>query len=300
MAEREPGNLDAILGAAAALNQLGRPDAALAALERALAGHSQSLALYRQLAIAALKSRDPQKASAMAQKALALAPLDQYALALQGSAWRVLGDERDEILNGYDDLIAVFDLEPPEGFSSIAAFHDELSAWLGDINPQTRAPLNQTLRGGSQTSGHLFHTGHELIDRLKTRISEAMRRYIEKIGTDKAHPFRSRYGPSFRFTGSWSSRLTGGGYHVNHIHPEGWISSCYYVSVPEAVHDKSERQGWIKFGEPSFDAGLVPRRAIQPVPGRLVLFPSYMWHGTNAFHDKHPRVTIAFDAVPVR
>ena len=300
LAEREPGNLDAILGAAAALNQLGRPDAALAALERALAGHSQSLALYRQLAIAALKSRDPQKASAMAQKALALAPLDQYALALQGSAWRVLGDERDEILNGYDDLIAVFDLEPPEGFSSIAAFHDELSAWLGDINPQTRAPLNQTLRGGSQTSGHLFHTGHELIDRLKTRISEAMRRYIEKIGTDKAHPFRSRYGPSFRFTGSWSSRLTGGGYHVNHIHPEGWISSCYYVSVPEAVHDKSERQGWIKFGEPSFDAGLVPRRAIQPVPGRLVLFPSYMWHGTNAFHDKHPRVTIAFDAVPVR
>ena len=29
------------------------------------------------------------------------------------------------------------------------------------------------------------------------------------------------------------------------------------------------------------------RRAIQPVPGRLVLFPSYMWHGTIPFHASH-------------
>jgi len=64
------------------------------------------------------------------------------------------------------------------------------------------------------------------------------------------------------------------------------------------VKSEKEQQGWIKFGEPSFDAGLSPRRAIQPLPGRLVLFPSYMWHGTIPFHDASPRVTIAFDAVP--
>ena len=33
-------------------------------------------------------------------------------------------------------------------------------------------------------------------------------------------------------------------------------------------------------------------------PGRLVLFPSYMWHGTIPFHDAQPRTTIAFDVVP--
>jgi hypothetical protein len=42
------------------------------------------------------------------------------------------------------------------------------------------------------------------------------------------------------------------------------------------------------------------RRAIQPVTGRLVLFPSYMWHGTVPFHDKSARTTIAFDVVPMR
>ena len=81
----------------------------------------------------------------------------------------------------------------------------------------------------------------------------------------------------------------------------GWISSCYYVAVPDAVKDEAGRQGWIKFGEPSFEAGLKNpiRRAIQPAPGRLVLFPSYMWHGTVPFRDAAARTTIAFDVVPM-
>ena len=73
------------------------------------------------------------------------------------------------------------------------------------------------------------------------------------------------------------------------------------MAVPEAVRDETARQGWIKFGEPAFDVVLnnPVRRAIQPAPGRLVLFPSYTWHGTVPFHDKAARTTIAFDVVPV-
>jgi hypothetical protein len=40
------------------------------------------------------------------------------------------------------------------------------------------------------------------------------------------------------------------------------------------------------------------RCAIKPIPGTLVLFPSYMWHGTVPFHAPASRTTIAFDAVP--
>jgi Putative 2OG-Fe(II) oxygenase len=81
---------------------------------------------------------------------------------------------------------------------------------------------------------------------------------------------------------------------------EGWISSSYYVAVPEVTKDQDAKQGWIKFGEPSLNVPLKNpvRRAIQPVPGRLVLFPSYMWHGTTPFHAPAVRTTIAFDAVP--
>jgi hypothetical protein len=72
------------------------------------------------------------------------------------------------------------------------------------------------------------------------------------------------------------------------------------VAVPPAVEDENARQGWIKFGEPSAPVALKQpvRRAIQPVAGRLILFPSYLWHGTIPFHDQAARTTIAFDAVP--
>jgi hypothetical protein len=214
------------------------------------------------------------------------------------TAWRLMGDERDETLNGYDELLRVFDLEPPEGFSRMEDFNAEFNLWLDRMHDTIREPIGQSLRGGSQTRGNIFNEGHVLIERLRSRIGEAVKDYVAGIRPEAGHPFRGRAGHGFRFAGSWSSRLKDCGYHVNHIHPEGWISSCYYVGVPEAAKDETARQGWIKFGEPGFEVGLTPRRAIQPVPGRLVLFPSYMWHGTVPFHGAEARTTIAFDAVP--
>jgi hypothetical protein len=66
------------------------------------------------------------------------------------------------------------------------------------------------------------------------------------------------------------------------------------------VENTSTQEGWIKFGEPGYDVGLKDpvRRTVQPRVGRLVLFPSYTWHGTIPFHAPQDRTTIAFDAVP--
>jgi tetratricopeptide (TPR) repeat protein len=294
----EPGNLEAAIGAAAALNHLKRSGEAMKPLERALKYHPRNGVLYQTMATTALQAGDPQKAAAMAEQSLRLLPVDQSGLAVLGTAWRMMGDARDEMLNGYDELIGVFDLEPPDGFSSMADFNHELNAWLDRMHPRTREPLEQSLRHGSQTRGYMFGQGHDLVERLGRRIGEAVLRYIAQTRPDARHPFRGRAVGGFRFKDSWSSRLRDCGFHVNHIHPGGWISSCYYVSVPDAVKDETAKQGWIKFGEPSFEVGLGMRRAIQPVAGRLVLFPSYMWHGTIPFRSDAARTTIAFDAVP--
>ena len=37
---------------------------------------------------------------------------------------------------------------------------------------------------------------------------------------------------------------------------------------------------------------------VRPEPGRLVLFPSYMWHGTAPFSGDEDRLTVAFDIMP--
>jgi len=247
---------------------------------------------------AALLEHDPQKAAAAAEKILTVLPYDQLSLARLGTAWRMLGDARDEALTGYDNLIQTFDLDPPEGFSDMADFNAELANYLAGLHPPTREFIGQSLRGGTQTKGNLFGAGHRLVEILKQRIEESVARYIQALDDDAAHPFSGRRTKGFGFTGSWSSRLVDCGFHVNHVHPMGWISSCYYVGVPDAVADTEAKQGWIKFGEPTYDVGLSFRRAIQPAPGRLVLFPSYMWHGTVPFHGPTPRTTIAFDVAP--
>ncbi len=102
-----------------------------------------------------------------------------------------------------------------------------------------------------------------------------------------------------RIAEGWSVQLRRDGFHVNHVHPKGWISSAYYVSVPDEVKDTQLRSGWLKFGEPRYPVPTAtPDFMVQPEAGTLVLFPSYFWHGTTAIQGETPRTTIAFDALP--
>jgi len=298
----DPDDIVAAAGFASTLVLLERHDDAAAAFDAALARHTTDPDLLSGAAEVALLRQDPQKAIALCQKALTLDQHHQSAIANMSVGFRLLNDERDEALNRYDSLVQVFDLEPPQGFSNMEDFNAELCAALEKLHPQMRAHLNQTLRSGTQTQGHLFGSGQVLVDKIQARINDAILRYIAEMMPDERHPFLSRRGRAFRYAGSWSSRLMDCGFHVNHIHPRGWISSCYYAGVPEAVRDEKEKQGWIKFGESGFthlaEKNPPPRRSVQPQPGRLVLFPSYMWHGTVPFHGPTPRTTIAFDVVP--
>jgi hypothetical protein len=127
--------------------------------------------------------------------------------------------------------------------------------------------------------------------------------YVERLPDDASHPFLRRKSARTRFSGSWSVRLESAGHHINHFHQEGWISSAFYVSLPPSVAQPREgsTEGFIQFGEPpaELELGLAPRRVLQPRVGRLVLFPSYLWHGTVPYEDRAPRLTVAFDAVPV-
>lgn len=89
------------------------------------------------------------------------------------------------------------------------------------------------------------------------------------------------------------------GYHANHVHPMGWLSSACYIALPQVI--ERGREGWIKFGEPGISTApkLEAEHFMMPAPGKLVLFPSYMWHGTVPFGGDEPRITIAFDLANV-
>jgi hypothetical protein len=94
-------------------------------------------------------------------------------------------------------------------------------------------------------------------------------------------------------------RLREGGYHANHVHPMGWISSALYIVLPEDLG--KDEAGFLTIGDPegpTLKLDIKPYRTIEPKPGRLALFPSYSWHGTRPF-GKGERITVAFDvAIP--
>ncbi len=285
-----------------ALGMLGQRDAAGALFRQAYPALRKDAAFLNLYVRHLLRSGEPELAAARALEALDSEPANQLALALLGLAWRLTGDPREEWLCGYDRLVAEVPVEPPSGFADEAAFLAALETTLTGLHTARREPVNQSLRGGSQTSGVLFGRREPVIRALRDAIAAAVARHAAGLPDDPTHPFLRRRASGIRFAGSWSVRLWSSGRHVNHFHQEGWISSAFYVSLPPSVvaAPAGDTAGCIQFGEPPAELGLElgPRRVIRPRVGRLVLFPSYIWHGTVPFEDNAPRITVAFDAVP--
>jgi uncharacterized protein (TIGR02466 family) len=227
-------------------------------------------------------------------------PDDQVAIAYRGVCWRQLGDAREAALNDYSRYVRTFDIPPPRGYSSIEDFNRELEQALAQLHRAQQAPADQSLRGGTQTLDDLFATRLPLVDALRAKFEAAIGEYIRDLPAGDDHPLLRRKAVAFRFSGSWSVRLARAGHHVNHVHSEGWISSCYYVRVPQAAADATRQAGWLKLGETDLKLAHRERigRMIQPREGMLVLFPSYMFHGTTPFDSDEERVTVAFDVVP--
>lgn len=227
-------------------------------------------------------------------------PLRQHWIAYEATALRLLGSPDYELLVDMDRLVRIYSLPVPSGYSDIREFNMALMEVLQHWQPYTARPLDQSLRGGTQTTRELTMIRDPVIEAYVRALDEPIRQYMNEVGRDGGHPLTRRNRGDYRIAGSWSVQLTGGGRHVNHVHPEGWISSAYYVLVPPRTAADPDRAGWIKFGEPPFKT--VPstpaQKWIAPEAGQLVLFPSFLWHGTEPIRDDSLRVTAPFDVVP--
>jgi Flp pilus assembly protein TadD len=233
------------------------------------------------------------------EKQRARTPNDQGWIAYEATAARLMDQPSYRNLYDYARFVRTYDLEAPAGWSSMADLNAALLRALNARHPFATHPLDQSLRNGSQSARSLTADPDPAIRAIMQAFAAPIEDYRRAIGADAGHLFTARNRGATQFAGAWSVQLRREGFHVNHFHPQGWISSAYYVSVPEEVNDVNTMSGWIKFGETRYPVpGAHAETYIKPRPGRLVLFPSYMWHGTNAIHGVETRTTIAFDAVP--
>lgn len=238
------------------------------------------------------------------QQARQLSPLDQEIWAYLGTCWRLQGDAKTHWLNHYDQLIDARPLPTPPGYQSLDEFLTQLIPVIERLHTSTRQPLDQSVRGGTQTLGRLLADPHPLIQQFRAALEQRINEYLQRLPQDPEHPLLSRNNGQFRFSGSWSVRLNNQGFHTNHVHPQGWLSACTYLTLPDCIRpDDPTRQGWLKLGETSLLLGEQEQvaRAICPTPGLVVLFPSFVWHGTYPFQassvNAH-RMTAPCDIMP--
>jgi tetratricopeptide (TPR) repeat protein len=224
-------------------------------------------------------------------------PNNQYAIALLATAWRILGDERYRKLYDYDALVWRSPIDTPPGWPNLEAYLADLREALKPLHTFRGHPTGQSLRHGSQTQQDLTRSGHPAIRAFFQAIDDPIRRRIASLGQG-GDVLRRRITKDYGFNGVWSIKLQPVGFHINHLHTKGWISSACHIELPAAV--EHEPEGWLKFGEPGIPTApaLPPEHYVKPVPGQLVLFPSYMWHGTVPFSGDQERLSIAFDVVP--
>ncbi len=276
--------------------------AALNLAERALSAMPANAAARTLLVAAQLGVGDARGALPHCEALLANAPDDQYLIALETTAWRLLGDERYLQRCDYQTLVVPFELDAPPPWPDVAGFFADLKVSLNRLHdPYGHPLLFQSLRHGTETTFDLSRSADPAIQALFSSFAAPIDRYLEHMGHG-SDPLRRRNLGRWRFNGSWSVRLRTSGHHANHVHPRGWISSACYIELPDVMGDARSDEGILTFGEPSIATtpALKAEYSVRPAVGMLVLFPSYFWHGTVPFASDQPRLTVAFDAVPDR
>lgn len=246
-----------------------------------------------------IETGNTKSAIPLLQKVIENNSQSQMAIAYLSSCWRISDDKREFEINNYDEIIKEYRITSIAG-KDVESFCSDLKRYLETLHVAKNHPLEQTLIGGSQTKGNLFNDKNELLCQLVKEINDCVFKYCKEIKSSRSIDQDLKKMQSFHFTGSYSIRLNDSGFHVSHVHPMARLSLCFYVDVPNSVKGDKNHQGWLHIGAPNLDVKptLIAERYIEPTVGKLVIMPSYVWHGTVPFQSDAHRLTVVCDIAP--
>lgn len=136
----------------------------------------------------------------------------------------------------------------------------------------------------------------ERLEPLNTYIKYAAKKYFEDISIEPM-----QFNLYYLF-----NKITLGGEHPNHAHPQSILSGVFYLKIPETAppiifNDPRDHYKYIqypvKFGNPREKYKLLPEYVINPTEGMIMLWPSWLEHQVPVSMCSDERIAIAFNVM---
>lgn len=177
----------------------------------------------------------------------------------------------------------------------------DLASQILDREKEDKSGVKFSNAGGWQSSKDLLNWGtsatNELKHRIETLLSSVL---IETSSEPKKHP-KTRLAID-----CWANINREGDYNIVHNHPNSLWSGVYYVSAGNP-DPSSPHAGKIELLDPRSAAGFIQinqtimdqKCFLQNDPGMMLLFPSWVKHMVHPHKGTEPRISIAFNVLPV-
>lgn len=229
---------------------------------------------------------EPRRMDIHAYKAIALTESAQIAEA--------------SVILDYDRLLKQSSILDAEGYPDWGTYAEALTQ---DIlsHPSLEWERSTTATRGGGHTGSLLENPTPVLQATERMIRREVDHYISTLPSDTYPAFLSLK-PRRYYINLWAVVIEETGYQIPHLHSSGWLSGVFYLQVPSSIRaDDARHAGWIEFGQPGYDlpySGKYTLKKIFPEPGKLMLFPSYVFHRTIPTIGKDRRISVAFDIVP--
>jgi hypothetical protein len=240
-----------------------------------------------------VKSVGPKKSIEMCDSLLAENPVHVTARFWKAASLARLGRaEEARRLISTERWVEIQELPVPPGYADRQSFNDALA-----LEIQANPTLGGDQRGKSSRDGLqtriLRQPGAVAVDALLGQLQQAVDAYEARLvvaddAFTSTRPQRARLDAWGMVCGAISRQ-------VSHVHSSGWLSGVYYVAAPRP-HGANAYRGPLVVGGAVADPPWGTRE-VEPMPGRLVLFPSHVPHQATPTGVDGLRISVAFDVV---
>jgi uncharacterized protein (TIGR02466 family) len=282
------------------LNSLGFNNKSIKQLNKILKINKENNLAHRLKGIINLQINKLPKSEKHLKKAIKLDNTDQRAIAYYAVS-KLAQNKNEEVKEflALGTFVKEFYFKPQPAYDNLSLFNLDLEKDIKNHSLLRREPKGLAARNGYLTD-NIFADKTKSIKLFKKLLLEKIQEYINSLPVDMKHHMLRHKTNEYKIS-SWATLVQGDGFIDKHIHEESWISGAYYCKVPKIINSTKKQEGYFEYGciphEIKIDI-TKENNYVKPEEGKLVIFPSYLYHQTIPHTTSEDRISIAFDLTP--